>query len=149
MQPPPKVNAYIIADGMLKQTLIKICEKVYADGLRTLLLCKSAQDVESIDHLLWTATRGFLPHGTEHSTFLAEQPIYITDNIANNPGNFNCIITINRHDEPILDFVQTCSFAAHIVDSDNDDVATLKSQYLDKGIQLIIWRRQDESWVRG
>lgn len=69
----------------LERALPKLLEKVYNSGMRALVLCESAERMETLNSVLWTFSPGvFLPHGSQgdpkrHPIWLTMQPQNVND----------------------------------------------------------------------
>lgn len=75
------VSLYHLTTHPLEKVLPKILEKVYAAGLRALVLTDTVERMQALNGFLWTYSSGaFLPHGMEGNKGddPAENPIWLT-----------------------------------------------------------------------
>jgi len=75
------VNFYETTQDPIDKVLPKIVEKIYASQKRCLILCKDAEQVQSLNTLLWTYSQlSFLPHGctNDMQDFKEQQPIWLS-----------------------------------------------------------------------
>ena len=77
-----QVRFYQLTSTAIGKALPKLLEKIHEQGQRILVLCKSEEEVKSLNASLWTYhPTSFLPHGTEKEGVPEEQPIWLSTKI--------------------------------------------------------------------
>ena len=87
------VSFYHLQKVGLERALPKLLEKALERGLRAVVVTGSDERVESLNGALWTYDpASFLPHGAKSDGFPAEQPIYLTTDVAENPNGAKMLV---------------------------------------------------------
>lgn len=77
-------NIYQAAEGKLVQVVVKLLEKAYNSGHRSVFFSPVPERIDVIDKTLWTfSTNTFIPHGSYKFGFPEMQAIYLTDKYEN------------------------------------------------------------------
>lgn len=86
-----EINIYQAAEGKLVSVVIKLLEKAYASGQKSVFFSPISERIDLIDKTLWTfSTNAFIPHGSYKFGFPEKQPIYFT-NKYENPNDANIL----------------------------------------------------------
>jgi len=142
-----RFDFYHLQKSPLEQVLPKLCEKAYASGNHIKIMVGNSERVEFINSLLWTYNEeSFLPHGSKKDGFAEEQPIFISDNEANE-NNAQILILVDgaKLDVSLLD---TYERILNIFDG-NDTVAlnnarTYWKEIKEFGGELHYWQQNDK-----
>lgn len=111
---------YVLSNGMkLENVLPKLLAKIYSLGHKVNLRVDSKERLEQLDHLLWTTTRDFLPHGTTHGHL---QPIYLSTS-CENPNQATVLLVTPGADETANNYEKYLGFIIE------DDIPLYKNQY--------------------
>lgn len=82
-----EIGFYHLTRTALEQALPKLLGRVLAGGGRAMLLCRDAERLAALDAALWLSSDpDWLPHGTPATGQAPSQPIWLTDQDADEGG---------------------------------------------------------------
>ena len=91
-----EVSFYHLQRVGLDRALPKLLEKALERGLRVLVRAGSDDRVEALNAALWTYDPdSFLPHGSKADGNPAQQPIYLTADVAENPNAATMLVLVD------------------------------------------------------
>lgn len=81
------IRFYHLQTQSVQQALPSLLSKALERGMRVVVRCRDAAEVERLNEHLWTfSAESFLPHGSEKDGHAADQPIWLTPNTENPNG---------------------------------------------------------------
>lgn len=144
------VGFYHLTTSMLEQALPKLLEKSLEARKRVLVLCDSEERVEYLNALLWTANRGFLPHGSKQDGDPSDHPIWLTteDFNANQSQFLLCIDGSTSSD------ISSYERVLHLFNGNDPEATSLArqqwKQYQTQGHSITYWKQNSQgSWEQG
>ena len=136
---PVRVDFYLLNDSEATAFWLLACrliEKAYQRGHRIFVLCKTQDDAEHLDELLWTyKDDSFIPHNLQGEGPEPPPPVQI--GFGNEPRGFSDIL-INMLD-PIPPYFMRFNRIIELVSSDEEAKIISRNHYRDyrnKGCQL-------------
>lgn len=79
-----KVEYYIYEtyDNDIAKILCMLCDNIYQNNMRAVLIFDKIEDVETYNKMIWTfAQSKFIPHAKDSDPHIERHPILLTDNI--------------------------------------------------------------------
>ncbi len=140
-----EVSFYHLQRQALTAALPKLLERVDAARLRAVVMAGSPDRVEALDAALWTYDPGgFLAHGTAHTGFADEQPVYLTTE-EENPNGATVLVTV---DGVAPGFVGAFERCLDMFDGNDDaSVAAARERwkaYKAAGHEVTYWQQSNE-----
>jgi DNA polymerase IIIc chi subunit len=75
---------YETYDNDIAKILCMLCDNIYQNNMRALLVFEKTEDVEAYNKMIWTfAQSKFIPHAKDSDQHLERQPILLTNNVKN------------------------------------------------------------------
>lgn len=79
-----ELNFYHVISGNLVPSVVKLLEKVYDSGKKSVFFSPLEERVKIVDKTLWTFSKNaFIPHGDKSLGFSELQSVYLTSKIEN------------------------------------------------------------------
>lgn len=79
-----ELNFYHVMSGNLVPSVVRLLEKVYNTGKRSIFFSPLEDRVKIIDKTLWTFSKNaFVPHGDKKFGFADQQAIYMASEVEN------------------------------------------------------------------
>ena len=128
------------------KVLPRLVSKIYATGVRVLVICQNEAQLKEADEVLWTfSTKEFLPHATSQGMQVSEQPILLSLD-GQNLNNANVVVTLtNKEIELTSGFEKSLyMFYGNPDESEVGVPMSLYSKYKSSGVSAVLWR-QDEA----
>lgn len=142
-----EISFYHLTVFPLERVLPRLLEKVISTGKNAILLAPTLEQVNKFNELLWTYSRGFLPHGIKKDGYIDKQPIYITSE-EENPNNAEILINTYAIKPTFLSSFIRCIDIFNGNDEDELKNALLRIEdYKQQGHKIIYWQQTNEgSW---
>lgn len=136
------ISFYQLLTTPLERAVPRLLDKVYASGLRVLIVCESAQQLETLNSTLWTFTpTAFLPHGRDGDPL--DHPIWLSLEAVNS-NKADVLLVANGHN-----LTEDMGFSRYLDFFDgNDPEAVLSARgrykkYKEAGHTLAFWKQND------
>lgn len=136
----PQFRFYHLGARRLQEALPEVLETILAQKQRVLVQARSADEVASLDTLLWVYREdSFLPHGRDGDADFVRHPIVITQNEAN-PNRAQVRILLNPGDA--LRFVNSAYEVLIVLFDAYDEDIVLQAREVwkhlkDQGVNLV------------
>jgi DNA polymerase-3 subunit chi len=140
-----EISFYQLTTTPLTRTLPLLVEKAYEADMRVLVLADKTR-IKELDETLWTAyQQKFLPHGTTNPEV---QPIFITDNLAND-GRQVLVITNGANYDGTQGYNKILDIFDGNVESELNSARSRWKAYKEKGYELKYWYQDDKGkWLQ-
>lgn len=115
-----RADFYHLMDWPLERALPPLLERILGQGLRAVVLARSADRLESLSGAIWTFKQeSWLPHGTERDGHAPEQPVWLTCD-EENPNEASLLILTDGADAA-ADFKQGFERCLDLFDGTSED----------------------------
>ncbi|MEQ8708017.1 MAG: DNA polymerase III subunit chi [Rhodospirillales bacterium] len=138
------ISFYHLQKWPLEDALPKLLEKVFASGMRAVIITGSTERVGDISARLWTyKADSWLPHGSQADGRPADQPVWVTAEDENPNGSDVLILTDGATS------ARTAGFARVLEMFDGNDPAALQTArehwktYRSEGHSVTYWKQTD------
>lgn len=139
-----EIAFYHLLHSPLEKALPAILDKVYASGMRALVIGKSDALIKTLDTALWTyGGTKFLAHSAANDEFASDQPIFLTLK-EENPNGSEVLVTLEGI-QPSF----TADFKRVLDMFDGADEAQVKAArsrwkaYKEQGHTLTYWKQEE------
>ena len=143
-----EVAFYHLTVTPLEKALPKLVEKIYLNGLRTLIVCDTQERMEALNSVLWTfSPTSFIPHGFVGDPL--KHPVWLsltTDNV----NKAEVVIVLNGV------IIPDTSFARCMDMFDGNNPTAVQSArdrykaYRERELKLTYWKQNDKgAWGQG
>ncbi|MCH8685304.1 DNA polymerase III subunit chi [Pedomonas mirosovicensis] len=145
-----EISFYHVTRQAPLQALARLMEKVYGQGLKTVIRAGSEERVKEVDTYLWTYNpASFLPHGTANSKDKSLQPVYITAD----EENPNAATVLALLDNVLPETMNGYERVLYLFDGqDEGQTRTARQHWKDlkeQGHSLAYWEQQEGGgWKR-
>ena len=93
-----ELNFYHVMSGNLVPSVVRLLEKVYNTGKRSIFFSPLEDRVKIIDKTLWTFSKNaFVPHGDKEFGFADQQAIYMASEVEN-PNHATVLVITDSFD---------------------------------------------------
>ena len=93
-----ELNFYHVMSGNLVPSVVRLLEKVYNTGKRSIFFSPLEDRVKIIDKTLWTFSKNaFVPHGDKEFGFADQQAIYMASEVEN-PNQATVLVMTDSFD---------------------------------------------------
>ena len=93
-----ELNFYQVMSGNLVPSVVKLLEKVYDSGKKSVFFSSLEERVKIVDKTLWTFSKNaFIPHGDKSLGFSELQSVYLTSEIEN-PNQATVLVMTDSFD---------------------------------------------------
>ena len=93
-----ELNFYHVMSGNLVPSVVKLLEKVYDSGKKSVFFSPIEERIKIVDKTLWTFSKNaFIPHGDKSLGFSELQSVYLTSEIEN-PNQANVLVLTDDFD---------------------------------------------------
>ncbi|MDC0349134.1 DNA polymerase III subunit chi [Alphaproteobacteria bacterium] len=142
-----QVRFYQLASVPIGKALPKLLEKIHEQGQRILVLCKSEEEVKTLNVSLWTYhPTSFLPHGTEKEGVPEEQPIWLSTKIETVNEPTACVTTLPKSLKEISSFKMVIYF---FEEAEKKDFIPLWKEAQKIKNDVILWVQDPKGlWVK-
>ncbi|MBW8309365.1 MAG: DNA polymerase III subunit chi [Candidatus Paracaedibacteraceae bacterium] len=143
-----EVAFYHLTVTPLEKALPKLVEKIYLNGLRTLIVCDTQERMETLNSVLWTfSPTSFIPHGCVGDPL--RHPVWLSLSI-DNVNKAEVVIVLNGTMIPDQRFERCMD----MFDGNNVDVVQNARErykaYRDRDLKLAYWKQNDKgAWGQG
>lgn len=100
-----RIDFYHLQRFRLEDALPRLLDRVVKSGQRAMVLAGSEDRMEDLALLLWEDRNSWLPHGTRKDGFAADQPVWLTDDPADNANSAEILVLCDGMDSPLADSV--------------------------------------------
>lgn len=141
-----EINFYHVTNGTTHQIAARLCEKIYESNLRAVVYLDTQEELESLDHSLWTyKQKSFLPHASARDGNAELQPFWLTLDLEN-PNDADVLLYLKA--EPLEAFSSFKRVLDIFSGCDEDAVSLARIRwktYKTQGLLLNYWRQQPDS----
>jgi DNA polymerase-3 subunit chi len=143
-----ELNFYHVMSGNLVPSVVKLLEKVYDSGKRSVFFSPLEERVKIVDKTLWTFSKNaFVPHGDKSLGFSELQSVYLTSEIEN-PNKSTVLVMTDGFDYKSWD--QNFERIIFIFEDDNS-AETAQSMFADlknQGENVKYWKQSQSGWEK-
>lgn len=143
-----ELNFYHVISGNLVPSVVKLLEKVYDSGKKSVFFSPLEERVKIVDKTLWTFSKNaFIPHGDKSLGFSELQSVYLTSKIEN-PNRATVLVMTDDFDYKSWnqDFERIiCIF------EDDNSAETAQSMFSDlknQGENVKYWKQSRSGWEK-
>ena len=145
-----EISFYHLQKTPLEKTLPRLLEKIYAAGMRSVVLIDTEERLKALDNQLWTYTpQAFLPHGGKGDPYPEEQPVWLTTTLEN-PNEASVLVVTDG--EEIADFMSFDKCLDLFNGHDENAVSQARARwkrYSQEEHKLTYWFQEDTGgWKR-
>lgn len=97
----PRADFYHLLRFRLEDALPRLLERAVQTEKRIVVVAGSAERVEDLNVHLWSDRNRFLPHGSARDGHAADQPIWLTDDPADNPNDASFLFLCDGMDSAL------------------------------------------------
>ena len=143
-----ELNFYHVISGNLVPSVVKLLEKVYDSGKKSVFFSPLEERVKIVDKTLWTFSKNaFIPHGDKSLGFSELQSVYLTSEIEN-PNKATVLVMTddfdykswNQNFERVI-----CIFE----DDDSAEIAqSMFSDLKNQGENVKYWKQSRNGWEK-
>lgn len=145
----PRADFYHLLKFRLEDALPRLLERALRTEKRILVVAGSAERVEDLNVHLWADRDRWLPHGSARDGHAADQPVWLTDDPADNPNGAAFLFLCDGAESPLSASMERTFdlFNGH----DPAAVEAARRRWkacLDGGFDLHYWQQDpDGRWV--
>ena len=143
-----ELNFYHVMSGNLVPSVVKLLEKVYDSGKKSVFFSPLEDRVKIVDKTLWTFSKNaFIPHGDKSLGFSELQSVYLTSEIEN-PNQANVLVMTDDFD--YKSWNQNFERVIFIFEDDNS-AETAQSMFADlknQGENVKYWKQSQNGWEK-
>ena len=93
-----ELNFYHVMSGNLVPSVVRLLEKVYNTGKKSIFFSPLEDRIKIIDKTLWTfSTNAFIPHGDKSFGFADKQSVYMSSEVEN-PNQATVLVMTDSFD---------------------------------------------------
>ncbi len=140
------VAFYHLITTPVEKALPKLVEKIYASGLRSLIVCDNQERMLSLNSILWTFSQNaFIPHNFEGDP--ARHPVWLSL-ASDNVNQADVALVLNGAMIPSGQFSRVMDMF-----DGNDETSVVKAReryksYRDGGYKLTYWKQNEKgAWA--
>jgi DNA polymerase-3 subunit chi len=128
-----------------------LVDKVYASGLRALILVENDERLAQLNTSLWTySTMAFLPHGCrlDCEDTKDQQPIWLSTTLENPNQSTVCVVTnhIIIETPEAFGFTRILDIFDATIPENVSAFQKRLSFYTGKGVTITVWEQTKEGW---
>lgn len=146
------ITFYHLTSTPIEKTLPNLAFKIYQTGMKALILCKDAEQMENLNHILWSfSTKKFIPHGSIKDESPELQPILLSTSIGDTQNSPETVIILNSEDiEGNADFKKYAyMFYGNEDDAEVISARKLMNTYKKLGYSVKSWALDaKDNWVK-
>ena len=143
-----ELNFYHVMSGNLVPSVVKLLEKVYDSGKKSVFFSPLEDRVKIVDKTLWTFSKSaFIPHGDKSLGFSELQSVYLTSEIEN-PNQATVLVMTDDFD--YKSWNQNFERVIFIFEDDNS-AETAQSMFADlknQGENVKYWKQSQNGWEK-
>lgn len=143
-----ELNFYHVMSGNLVPSVVKLLEKVYDSGKKSVFFSPLEERVKIVDKTLWTFSKNaFIPHGDRSLGFSELQSVYLTSEIEN-PNQATVLVMTDDFD--YKSWNQNFERTIFIFEDDNS-AETAQSMFADlknQGENVKYWKQSQSGWEK-
>ena len=143
-----ELNFYHVMSGNLVHSVVKLLEKVYDSGKKSIFFSPLEDRVKVVDKTLWTFSKNaFIPHGDKSLGFSELQSVYLTSEIEN-PNKATVLVMIDDFD--YKSWNQNFERVICIFEDDNSAEIALSmfSDLKNQGENVKYWKQSQKGWEK-
>lgn len=140
---------YQSISGNLTSVVVKLLEKIYLSGNKSVFFSPITERVDIINKTLWTySTNAFIPHGDKRMGFEDQQPIYFTD-VFKNPNKATILMLVDTFDLTNKEYENFEKIMLIFEDiSKTDEVEKIYLSLKDNGKNVNYWKQSPKGWEK-
>ena len=148
-----ELNFYHVMSGNLVPSVVKLLEKVYDSGKKSVFFSPIEERVKIVDKTLWTFSKNaFIPHGDKSLGFSELQSVYLTSEIEN-PNHATVLVVTDSFDyEGWIKDSKNQNFERVIfVFEDENSAKTAQSMFEDlknRRENVKYWKQSQNGWEK-
>ncbi len=148
-----ELNFYHVISGNLVPSVVKLLEKVYDSGKKSVFFSPIEERIKIVDKTLWTFSKNaFIPHGDKSFGFSELQSVYLTSEIEN-PNQATVLVLTDSFDyESWIKNPEKQKFERIIfVFEDEDSAKTAQSMFADlknRRENVKYWKQSRSGWEK-
>ncbi len=143
-----ELNFYHVINGNLVPSAIKLLEKIYDSGKKSVFFSPLEDRVKVVDKTLWTFSKNaFIPHGDKSLGFPELQSVYLTSEVEN-PSQATVLVMTDDFD--YRSWSQDFERVIFIFEDDNS-AKTAQSIFTDlknQGENVKYWKQSRNGWEK-
>ncbi|MCR4623753.1 MAG: DNA polymerase III subunit chi [Alphaproteobacteria bacterium] len=143
-----ELNFYHVMSGNLVHSVVKLLEKVYDSGKKSIFFSPLEDRVKVVDKTLWTFSKNaFIPHGDKSLGFSELQSVYLTSEIEN-PNKATVLVMTDDFD--YKSWNQNFERVICIFEDDNSAEIALSmfSDLKNQGENVKYWKQSQKGWEK-
>lgn len=143
-----ELNFYHVISGNLVPSVVKLLEKVYDSGKKSVFFSPLEERVKIVDKTLWTFSKNaFIPHGDKSLGFSELQSVYLTSKIEN-PNQATVLVMTDDFD--YKSWNQDFERIICIFEDDNSaEIAqSMFSDLKNQGENVKYWKQSQKGWEK-
>ncbi len=145
------VSFYHLKFTPLEKVVPRLVDKVYASGLRALILVENDERLAQLNTSLWTySTLAFLPHGCrlDSEATKNQQPIWLSTTFENPNQSTVCVVTnqVVVENSEAFGFDRILDIFDATLPENIENFQKRHSFYAAKNATIAIWEQTKEGW---
>jgi DNA polymerase-3 subunit chi len=146
------ITFYHLTSKPIEKTLPNLAFKIFESGQRALILCKDENQMDELNHILWSfSTKKFIPHGSMKDESPELQPVLLSTNIGDLHNSPEIVIILNEQDIQDNSSFKKYSYMFYGNENDAEVISARKlmKSYSNAGYSVKSWTLdKKENWVK-